>query len=445
LVYNMRKDPGFHTFVILVMLVLAGTAAYAAVPADAADLQSGSAAGYYQIDSAPQGAEVYFDRQFIGETPVTITVYPTSPPGHTITLSLAGYQSWTLTYPRDPDPGQVIQVYTTLQPVQTQGSLIVSSTPGGALVTLDGGHGQMTPWTYTDLASGNHMIQVFLSGYQTYTTVVTVPPGGTVSIQAVLPPLTNVGVLQVISTPGGADLYVDQVYSGETATTVGNLQNGEHQVRLRLAGYQDWTGSVPVKGGATTTITPALAPLGQALTGDIQVSSIPPGGAVYLDGQYQGITPAAEHLELTGMGTGRHTLSIQLTNFQDYMETVIVNAGQITRISAVLTPAKNPSSVGNLQITSQPGGAEILIDNQYRGITPLTLSSFPAGNHTLLIRLNGYQDYQQVLTVVPGQDLLVSASLSPVVIVIEPTKSGMLPVFLIAALILGIILLRKQR
>jgi hypothetical protein len=432
--YNMQKVPGFHPLVILVLLVLGSTAAYAAVPADAA--------GYYQVDSAPQGAEVYYDSQFIGETPVNIIVCPTSPPGHTITLSLAGYQPWTRTYSRDPDPGQVIRVYATLQPVQTQGSLIVSSTPTGALATLDGGHGQMTPWTYTNLAAGDHMIQVFLSGYQTYTTGVTVPPGGTVPIHAVLPPLTNVGVLQVISTPGGADLYVDQVYSGVTATTVGNLQNGEHQVRLRLSGYQDWTGPVLVKGGATTTITPALAPLGQALTGDIQVSSVPPGGTVFLDGQYQGITPAAEHLELTGVGPGRHTVSIQLTNFQDYLETIIVNTGQIARISAVLTPAKNPSSVGNLQITSQPGAAEILIDNEYRGITPLTLSSFPAGNHTLIIRLNGYQDYQQGLPVVPGQDLLVSASLSPVV-VINPTKSGILPVFPIFALILGFILLKK--
>jgi hypothetical protein len=439
----MRDNPLFHTFIVLFMLILAGFVGYTVVPAKAATVQSSGTAGYYQIDSAPQGAEVYFDGQFIGETPITLSVYPTSPPGHTITLSLTGYQPWTRTYAGDPDPGQVIQVYAALQPVQAQGSLIVSSTPSGALVTLDGGHGQMTPWTYADIAPGDHMIQVFLSGYQTYSTVVTVPPGVSVPIHAVLPPLTNVGVLQVISTPGGADLYVDQVYSGVTATTVGNLQNGEHQVRLRLAGYQDWTGPVQVKGGATTTITPALAPIGQALTGDLQVSSIPAGGSVFLDGAYQGLTPPAEHVELTGIGPGRHTLSIQLVNYQDYQDTVLVNAGQITSISAVLTPAKNPSSVGNLHITSQPGAAEILIDNEYRGKTPLTLSSLPAGNHNLLIRLNGYQDYQQLLTVVPGQDLLVSASLSPVVVT-EPTKSGVSPVFLIFALSLGVVLVKKR-
>jgi hypothetical protein len=293
------------------------------------------------------------------------------------------------------------------------------------------------------------MIQVFLSGYQPYTTVVTVPSGGSTTVSAILLPLTNVGVLQVISTPGGADLYVDQVYSGVTATTVGNLQNGEHQVTLRLAGYQDWTGTVQVKGGATTTITPTLVPVGQALTGDLRISSKPPGGTVYLDGDYQGTTPADEHLELTGIAPGRHTLSIRLTNFQDYQETVIVTAGQITVISAVLTPATNPSSVGNLQITSQPGGAEIIIDNQYRGITPLTLSSFPAGNHTLIIRLNGYQDYQQMITIVPGQDLLISASLLPVVVVdggcVEPTRCGTFPIMLIFAFIPGVILVKKRR
>jgi hypothetical protein len=440
----MQTDPGYHTSIVLIILILAGVAASAVVPAGAADMQSGSAAGYYQIDSAPQGAEVYLDGQFIGETPVTITLYHMTPPGHTLLLTLAGYQPWTRTYSRDPDPGQVVMIYANLQPIQSLGSLVISSSPGGALVTLDGGHGQMTPWTYGNLAAGDHMIQVFLSGYQPYTTMVTVPPGGTVPVTAVLLPLTNVGVMQVVSTPSGADLYVDQVYSGVTATTVGNLQNGEHQVTLRLAGYQDWKGSVPVKGGATTTITPTLAPVGQSLTGDLQVSSTPPGGAVFLDGVYQGITPAAEHIELTGIAPGRHTLSIQLQNFQDYLETILVNAGQITRITAVLAPARNPSSVGNLQITSQPGAAEIFIDNQYQGITPLTLSSFPAGNHTLIIRLNGYQDHRQVVTIVPGQDLLISASLSPVVL-IEPTKSGTLPIGLIFAFITGVLLLKKRR
>jgi len=39
----------------------------------------GGDVGYYQIDSVPSGAEVHFDGQYRGTTPVTVEVYSTGP------------------------------------------------------------------------------------------------------------------------------------------------------------------------------------------------------------------------------------------------------------------------------------------------------------------------------------------------------------------------------
>lgn len=438
----MEHESAHHIFITFLIMIVAGAAALAGFPAGAADSSAGGGAGFYQVDSDPQGADVYLDSQFAGDTPVTITVYPTSPPGHTITISLPGYQKWSRTYKTDPAPGELVTVYAVLQPTGSPGTLIVYSSPNEAMVTLDGGHGQMTPWTYANLVPGDHLVQLFLSGYQPYTTIVTVPSGGSIPITAVLLPLTNVGVLQVKSNPGGADLYVDQVFAGITETTVGNLQEGQHEVVLRLAGYEDWKGTVPVKGGATTTITPVLVPTGRAPSGDIQVSSSPPGAAVYLDGIYRGVTPPAEHLELTGIAPGNHTLSIQQRNYHDFLDTITVTAGQIYRISPTLVPASNPSPFANLQITSQPSGAEVRINSAYQGKTPLSLSSYPAGNYTLQIQMKGYQEFTQPLNVLPAQDQLISTTLIPDA---PATRSGTVPVLIVLMFVLIILLMKRGR
>ncbi len=55
----------------------------------------GSGKGYYQVSSNPTGASVVFDGTNYGLTPVTITVSTTGTPGHTITVSKSGYQTWS--------------------------------------------------------------------------------------------------------------------------------------------------------------------------------------------------------------------------------------------------------------------------------------------------------------------------------------------------------------
>ena len=57
---------------------------------------------------------------------------------------------------------------------------------------------------------------------------------------------------------------------------------------------------------------------------------------------------------------------------------------------------------GTLHLTSSPSGAEIYLDNQYKGSTPSTLSDIEPGNHTLEFRSNGYKNWKSVVTVLSG-------------------------------------------
>ena len=51
-----------------------------------------------------------------------------------------------------------------------------------------------------------------------------------------------------------------------------------------------------------------------------------------------------------------------------------------------------------MSITSKPSGAEVLVDNNIKGITPMTTKLRRKDNHTVMIRLDGYEPYETVLT-----------------------------------------------
>jgi hypothetical protein len=59
------------------------------------------------------------------------------------------------------------------------------------------------------------------------------------------------GVLIVNSTPGGAEIYLDADFAGNTPSTI-TVAPGKHVVNVRKAGFQDWVRSVNITGGAIT-------------------------------------------------------------------------------------------------------------------------------------------------------------------------------------------------
>jgi hypothetical protein len=60
------------------------------------------------------------------------------------------------------------------------------------------------------------------------------------------------------------------------------------------------------------------------------------------------------------------------------------------------------SATGTLRLTSSPSGAEIYFDNQFRGSTPVDISSVEQGNHTLEFRYPGYQSWAAAISVSAG-------------------------------------------
>jgi hypothetical protein len=339
----------------------------------------GGDVGWYHITSVPSGGEVTFDGSSWGPTPVTVQVFTTGAPGHSVTVTKPGYQTWSQTLSGNPAAGQTIEITANLNPVNPTGNIYVTSSPSGATATLDSSDRQTTPCSFTGITPGYHTVQVTLPGYQSYSSSVNLKSGQTVNVNANLNPSTSTGWLQATSSPRGADLYIDGSYRGETPTTIGNLWVGNHNVVLRLAGYQQWSGTVNIQAGATTSISPTLTPNSNPVNGDIVVTSQPAGASVYLDGNYQGQTYSGQPFDILDVSPGAHTISLSLNGYQDYSGTVMVSSGQTAQVSVTLNPSTKPGSGGNIVISSAPSGADAYLDNQYKGITPLTLTGISPG------------------------------------------------------------------
>lgn len=109
----------------------------------------------------------------------------------------------------------------------------------------------------------------------------------------------------------------------------------------------------------------------------------------------------------------------------NYMGGDIVLGGagpkQLTQVTEANTPAATVAVpvqaqpvTGSLSVSTSPAGATIFIDGVQQGISPATIPGLAAGSHTLLLKLNGYQDLSAPVTVVAGQTATYTSGLSPV-------------------------------
>ncbi len=432
----------------LIILAAIATLLCAAAPASA---QMGGDVGIISVTSDPSGADVNLDGKYERTTPVEIKVYVTGTPPGSIIVSKSGYKAKTVSAPH-PGAGQTEYVHVTLEqiaptptPVQ-DGYFSIDSSPRGATVRVDGRYVGTTPVTTQVTAGTTHRVQVEYSGYDAFSAVYTAYSGQTTSIPVSLTPTPQTtGYLTVTSSPSGADVYVDGSYRGYTPMTIGNLVVGAHTLELRLAGYQKSTQTVQIYSGQTTTKNVGLSP-STPTTGSVAVQSYPSGASIYLDGNYQGNTYANDYFDIVGVATGTHSILLRKQGYNDYTATISVTGGGIKYVTATMTQQTTPVTTGKANVMSGPSGAEVYVDNLFRGYSPVLVPDLSVGTHSITLKMSGYSDWMSSFEVTAGQTTPVSATLTPQPAPPAPTPSGGLPVAVIGAVgLLGVLLFVAKR
>jgi hypothetical protein len=137
-------------------------------------------------------------------------------------------------------------------------------------------------------------------------------------------------------------------------------------------------------------------------TGTAQFDSRPSGAEVLVDGVLRGRTP----LKLS-LPTGGHTVEIRRDTSSRQLPLTVEPHGLVSQYVELATP---DTGRGRLEITSDPPGAQVRVDGQVKGNTPLQLDDVPSGERKVSLTRAG-ATFERSVTVTSGATASVIASL----------------------------------
>lgn len=389
----------------------------------------GSNTAWITVSSVPDGARVYDETMGqSGTTPFAFEVHEGTRywgVPHVITVSKSGYEDYS-TVTRAITGGEV-HVTANLKAIEVYGYISVSSSPSGATVYIDGIAYGVTPVSIPE-DPGYHSISVTKRGYESYYGQVYVSAGSTSQVYATLKSEVSNGYISVSSSPSYADVYIDGAYKGTTPVT-SSVSPGSHTVKVSKSGYDTISRTVSVNSGSTTSVSVSLA---QPANSYINIMSTPHGADVYVDGAYKGKTsPNNQFLSVGPLSPGSHTVTLELSGYNKYTSSVYLGNNEVKSLSVTMTQPMPSTSA--LHITTDPSGANVFIDNTYRGYAPLTLNDIAPGYHKVTVSRDGYNSWEESINFEQGKTVERSVALSAVTPTASPMPAAVILLGLAAA------------
>ncbi|MEP4486983.1 MAG: PEGA domain-containing protein [Halioglobus sp.] len=260
---------------------------------------------------------------------------------------------------------------------------------------------------------GSYTVAATADGYYDLETELIVTEQDSQNLELVMQPLP--GLLTIGSEPAGARVLVDGQELGETPLVDTPVDAGAHTLTLEMERYQPLEQQLDVTGRQVQQVLelnlePAWA--------EITVASEPDGAAILIDGEQAGTTPAT--LEVL---QGEHQLIIQAAGFSSAMQDLEVVAQQAQDLgNFVLEPAS-----GVVNLTSTPEGANVTVNGEFRGQTPVTLELSPERSHRLSLSRPGYRRHTETLEMAAASTLdksiTLKAQLGEVKLAVQPSQA----------------------
>ena len=253
------------------------------------------------------------------------------------------------------------------------GTLIVSTSPAGARLFVDGVERGVTPVTVT-LNAGPHGLELRGDGAPRLVPI-TMTAGAQMSQYIDLPKTAaTLGQMQVRTEPAGARVSVDGVPRGTSPVLVGELSPGEHAVALEsdLGSVKQM---VMIEAGATASLmVPLGAPAGAPVSGWLAVSA-PADVQVFENSRLLG-TSQSDRLMVSA---GRH--EIEIVN-----ETLGYRATRTVQVApGKVSPIKVEFPKGTIALNAVPW-AEVWLDGEKVGETPIGNLQLAIGPHEVVFR-----------------------------------------------------------
>ena len=293
------------------------------------------------------------------------------------------------------------QRFTTEQPQQPRtGNLTIDTRPVSSEVLVDGARRGTTPLTLS-LTPGAHTITV-RSGTDERVVPVMIAAGGTVIQYFDMKAAEAVPVLggvSVATDPPGARVVVDGQLRGTSPLTVPDLAAEEHAVAVTSdAGSAERR--VKVTAGSTASLTFLLSKVSGPVAGWLSIAT--PFDVEVVENEQVIGTSGTSHIMLAA---GRHEIML-MNRTLEYEEArrIVVTAGQTTVIRIDLP--KVPVSVN-----ARPW-AEIFLDGNSVGETPIANLSVTIGSHEIVFRHPQLAERKQTVVVTAKGPNRIAADLT---------------------------------
>jgi hypothetical protein len=264
-------------------------------------------------------------------------------------------------------------------------TLTVTTRPVGAQVAVDGEPRGVTPLTLS-ISPGEHSLRVQMGGQERVLALSAAPGADIARDFELLAPVAATGALSVVTDPPGAQVTIDGHTSGSSPINVDAVAVGSHTIAVAGAsGSAERT--VAVAAGQTATVFFSLprnaGPVGGFLSvsGPFDIQVVERGEVIGASGSTRIMLPA-----------GRHDITLvnKTLEFQEARRVDIV--GGQTAVVRIDPPRVR------VNINARPW-AEVSIDGQDLGQTPISNATVTVGTHQLVFRHPQFGERRQSVVI----------------------------------------------
>lgn len=259
------------------------------------------------------------------------------------------------------------------------GIVAVNSDPQGALVTYQQTELGNTPLRDIELPAGGIELEFSAPRYQPQSTIVDIAgmhQPQTVDV-TLLPDWADVSIASI---PSGAEIFIDDTATGIVTPGTVEVMTGEHEIRVSMTGHRSHRQRILVAAQETLTLEPITL---QQADGLLQVSTVPAGAGITLNGNFEGVSP----IEIAVRSNARYRVAVFKAGYAGVERTVQVASNEQKQLSLALRRL-----TGDVVVIADPSDAELYIDGRAAGSANQTVS-LTTETHRLEIRRDGYAGY----------------------------------------------------
>ena len=234
--------------------------------------------GYINVTTSPeQGAKVYVDGKYIGESPIKTDKLASGT--HTVRVMKEMFKMNEQTF--TVNDGQTTNANVTMS---ANFVTLTVNTDADADIYVDEEYKGKGRWTGR-LSDGLHNFEARKQNHRTTKKSIDLVMGENKTITLEAPKPIN-GSIDVNSSPMSAEIYIDGKHYGQTPNYINQLLIGTHELKLEKQGCASLTKTITIKENETLTVNEKLQ------TGkEITIKTDKSGDKVYVDDNYVGLSP----------------------------------------------------------------------------------------------------------------------------------------------------------